>query len=202
MGNEPTAFLLATYEMSEKVKSMKKQTMRCLLAVLLVLTLVISFAACGEDPVDTTTPDTTVQTPETTEPKDTEPAVTGPEETKPVETLPEETLPAETLPAETLPEESEPEESKPADGHRHVFETMQTIPSCTAPGRQYYFCACGEIYTLEYDEPFEHLWELTESVPATCTETGSETYVCTLCHTTDIRLLPLLAHDLSISCAL
>ncbi|MBO4979113.1 MAG: hypothetical protein J6D16_01755 [Clostridia bacterium] len=190
---------------------MKNSLTRCLTVALLVLALVVSFAACGKDPADTTAPDTTV--PEVTTPEDTEPEVTTPEETEPEGTVPEETLPEETLPDETLPSESEPaatepEETTPAEttpageGHRHQFTMTQTFPNCTTAGTKMYVCSCGEMYELEGEAALGHAWALIDTVPATCAVAGYDVYKCVSCGETERRLIPQTPHTFTVSAAI
>lgn len=84
--------------------------MKKIIALILCLAMVLSFAACGnKDAADTTGADTTAPaTTMATTPAETEAEAIQPVETKPVETQPEETKPEETKPKETKPTQPQP----------------------------------------------------------------------------------------------
>ena len=95
--------------------------MKKIIAMILCLATVLSFAACGgkEDPVATTGEDTTA--PATTTAATTE------------GTVPEATQPADTAPTETKPEETKPEETKPTQPQPSVEPTTEGTTEPTTP---------------------------------------------------------------------
>lgn len=142
---------------------MKKIEVKSLLAMLLALTMLLSFAACGK-PDETTVPSDSTDTAETdpveiippetdpsedTDPVETDPPiVTDPAETDPkydpIETEPPVTDPIETDPVVT----DEPEETLPPSAggdHEHIYRREIVVyPSCLSDGVEAMVCSyCG-----------------------------------------------------------
>lgn len=72
--------------------------------------------------------------------------------------------------------------------HTLVFKTYEA--SCEYVGHTQYECTvCGYVdldsvvNTTTAKNPDNHVWEWTETLPATCTTTGSKTATCKYCHT-------------------
>ena len=160
---------------------MKKIQVRTLLVMLLALAMVLSFAACGRKPGETTAPsdltEPVVTEPTVTQPPETEPSVTAPIETEPVEMEPPETEPLETEPPET-----EPVETEPLCEHKFYNNPKHQIPTCKAEGYDEFTCKlCGEKVQKNFKPIVGHLYVREIVEYASCTEDGKEAMVCTYC---------------------
>ena len=71
------------------------------------------------------------------------------------------------------------------DASQHVDGT------CQEDGHDYYHCtASGCTATKTVNIPASHKFELTNSIPKTCTKAGTNTYECVVCHTTKTETIP------------
>lgn len=161
---------------------MKIMQKKRVIALLLVVVLVLSFASCGRKKQnDTTAPITNPPAPVETEPPITEPA-----ETDPVETDPPITETAEPETTDTEPVETEPVETEPLCKHKFYNNPKTYIPTCTSEGYKEYTCKlCGEKVKQDIKPMVDHLYVRSFIEYASCTSNGLEAMVCTYCGETD-----------------
>ena len=181
------------------------QLLRCLIAVLMVLSLVgcRSDNPVSADPSDTggqlQATDTALETtaPDETEPSEaTEPSrVTDPsaeatvtttatETTAPADTTPADTTPAQTMPTATEPVQTTAPAAEPvqtAPPHSHSYTAAGTVdPNCESQGYTTYTCACGSSYKDSYTAALGHSYSSTV-VAATYDAGGYTQHTCTRC---------------------
>ncbi len=64
----------------------------------------------------------------------------------------------------------------------HSYTASVVAPTCTEPGYTKHTCSCGDTYNDTHTEATGHTYgEWTVTTPATCTEKGIKTAVCTSC---------------------
>lgn len=162
---------------------MKIMQKKRVIALLLVVVLVLSFASCGRKRQnDTTAPITNPPTPVETEPPVTEPAETDPPETEPVETDPPITETAEPETTDTEPVETEPAETEPFCEHEFYPKAKVVIPTCKEEGYTEYTCKlCDEKVKDNFKPIVAHLYVKQVISYASCTTDGLEAMVCTYC---------------------
>lgn len=108
------------------------------------------------------------------QPSESKPEENKPEESKPEESKPEESKPEESKPEESKPEESKPEESKPEESKPQESQPGETVPS-----------------------DHTHVWDVSYTVPATCTAEGATAYGCSACGAISVEVLPKADHKFS-----
>ena len=107
--------------------------MKKVIAIISVLVIVLSLAACGKDaPAKNTDAPTTQQT----EPSTTEP-ISKPDAIEPEVTVPESTAPSVQEPPAT------------EGPHTHSYTASTTDATCTKKGEVVHTCECGDSYTEE-----------------------------------------------------
>lgn len=81
------------------------------------------------------------------------------------------------------------------DLHVHRFKETVVPPTCKESGYTLYTCDCGYEYKTNFRPISGHVFRVSEEKPATCTEPGSVTSVCTTCGGSDVQIKPPLGHD-------
>lgn len=90
--------------------------------------------------------------------------------------------------------EDEPKVVVPPHEHEYGNWIITTAATCTKEGRQEKRCSCGD--AIEATIPTtEHHYELKEKQDPTCTETGSETYICPDCLSSYTKALAKIKHN-------
>lgn len=91
-----------------------------------------------------------------------------------------------------------PEESTtPVHTHSWVEDPAQGSPAaCARSGYKTYNCACGESYQETIPAPGHDLLE-GSALPATCTEPGNRSLICTVCNEVLLADIPALGHSWS-----
>ncbi len=75
--------------------------------------------------------------------------------------------------------------------HTHDYAVAVTAPTCTAKGYTTHTCACGDSYVDTYVNALGHSWDSGKvTKPATATENGIKTYICTRCGETKTETIP------------
>ena len=75
--------------------------------------------------------------------------------------------------------------------HEHSYTAVVTAPTCTAKGYTTHTCSCGDSYVDTYTDALGHAWDNGKvTKPATETETGVKTFVCTRCGATKTETIP------------
>lgn len=161
--------------------------MKKMAILFLLLSVIVLFAACGEDDIPTgpsQTPSLTVPT------APSDPAPTTP--TQPVPSDPTEPAPSDpTEPAPSDPTEpapSDPTEPAPTDPTQPEHTHVWVDATCTAPK------TCSECGATE-GAALGHSYELTGTEDATCTAQGSKTYTCSACADTYSEATAMAEHD-------
>lgn len=87
----------------------------------------------------------------------------------------------------------------PSPDHKHAYTAKEVEATCSHKGGTLYYCDCGDYYTEEKTDinPDNHLYgEWAETKPASCTEKGIETRVCSEnSEHTETREIPALGHN-------
>ena len=138
------------------------------IALFLCLMLVLPLYVYADDTENQPSAQVESQPPQPSESQPS-PVENPPAESKPAETQPSESKPAETQPSESKPAETQPSESKPAE----------TQPSVTVPSDH------------------THVWDVSATVPPTCTEEGATAYGCSACGAITYEILPAAGHKFS-----
>lgn len=152
--------------------------MKKLLALLLAFSMVLSFAACGEDETETPNPGSSV--PSSGTPSSSVPESTGSSQ------------PPVSEPGTSQPPASEPAASQPpaGDAHTHSYSEKITVAaSCVTEGTKTLTCSCGDSYT-EKVPATGHAWgewEITEE--PTTSQKGKAQRKCTACTATENKVL-------------
>lgn len=79
--------------------------------------------------------------------------------------------------------------------HVHKFRETVVPPTCKENGYTLYTCDCGYEHKSNFKPIVDHSYQTTEAVPATCTEPGQATAVCTVCGERIVQSIPPLGHD-------
>ena len=78
-----------------------------------------------------------------------------------------------------------------ATAHEHSYKAVVTAPTCTAKGYTTHTCACGDSYVDTYTDALGHAWDSGKvTKPATETEDGVKTFICTRCGETKTEVIP------------
>lgn len=167
--------------------------MKKLLALLLVLTLMVSLAACGGDDKDTVAGDSasTTQTEGSENTGTTDESTGSSDATDSTETS---TPATDSIEDTSTPEEtSKPTETtKPSDTtkpeHKHSYTSKVTKEAtCSADGTKTFTCSCGDTYT-EKIAATGHKWgEWKQTTAPSYTAKGEETRTCGSCSATEKR---------------
>ncbi|MBQ8210134.1 MAG: leucine-rich repeat domain-containing protein [Clostridia bacterium] len=68
--------------------------------------------------------------------------------------------------------------------HYHLYEIVETSPTCTAQGYTTYTCYCGDTYTGANASALSHTEESISGTPADCTNDGlTDGIKCSVCNT-------------------
>ena len=87
------------------------------------------------------------------------------------------------------------------ESHTHTWEsgyTVDTPATCTSVGSKSIHCSgCGEIKpgSAVSIPMLSHSYVLSSSVAPTCVNSGTETYICSVCGKNDVRSIPALGHS-------
>lgn len=84
--------------------------------------------------------------------------------------------PAESQPAESQPTESQPSESQPTESQPSESQPTESQPSESQPSDH------------------THVWDVSYTVPATCTVEGATGYGCSACGAVSVEILPVAGH--------
>lgn len=146
-----------------------KKLMIAILCMMLVLPLHAFADGTENQPVQQGESQSAESKPSESQPSESQPAESQPTESKPTESQPSESQPAESKPAESQPTESQPTESQPTES-----KPAETQPS-----------------------DHTHVWDVSYTVPATCTEEGATAYGCSACGAISVEVLPKADHKFS-----
>ena len=167
--------------------------MKKLLALLLVMIMVLSLAACGNDDKDTVSGDSTSTTQtEGSESTDTTDESTG--SSNATDSTETSTPATDSTEGTSTPEEtSKPSETtKPTETtkpeHKHSYTSKVTKEvTCGADGTKTFTCSCGDTYT-EKIAATGHKWsEWKQTTAPSYTAKGEETRTCGSCSATEKR---------------
>ena len=79
--------------------------------------------------------------------------------------------------------------------HIHQFHETIVPPTCQSSGYTVYSCDCGYAHKANFVPATAHSFQVTETVPATCTTPGSIRSVCSGCGAVSTQSTPVLNHD-------
>ena len=187
--------------------------MKKLLAVLLVILLLVSLAACGKGKTDPTDGSTTGNTQQNTNPTadGTTPSGTTPDGTTPDGTTPDGTAPDETTPDGTAPDETTPDGTTPSQpsgetqpSHTHSYSLTQTVDStCKDAGKKVFSCSCGNSYTETLPVNNNHILDYSRleilQNPSPLAD-GSIKVLCTYCSKGITESVPKLSAEDAFGC--
>lgn len=152
--------------------------MKKFISLLLCLMLVLPLYVCADDTAEQPAAQSESQ-PVESQPTESKPAENQPAESQPAESQPSENKPDENKPSESQPSESKPEESKPAESQPSESKPEESKPTETTPSDH------------------KHVWDVTYTIPATCTKEGAISRGCSACGAIEVEVLPVAGHKFS-----
>ena len=79
--------------------------------------------------------------------------------------------------------------------HTHVFSDIVVAPTCLEHGYTLHRCKCGYERKDQFTPFGEHSYELVDSVPPTCTESGRDDFLCAVCSDCKSTTTPAIGHQ-------